>query len=76
MKAKQLIVITNGNNDAVNNGVTDDFIQQWRELGENVTTYRFPESDKLNHDMIDPMQPDARIDVAYPKILELTTQNE
>ncbi len=76
MEAKQLIVITNGNDDAVNNGVTDDFIQQWRELGENVTTYRFPESDKLNHDMIDPMQPDARIDVAYPKILELTTQNE
>lgn len=76
MEAKQLIVITNGNDDAVNNAVTDDFIQQWRELGENVITYRFPESDKLNHDMIDPMQPDARIDIAYPKILELTTQSE
>ncbi|MEI6481586.1 MAG: hypothetical protein WCO19_04775 [Candidatus Saccharibacteria bacterium] len=70
--AARPIIITNANDDAVNNKVTDEIIEQWQKTGANLVTYRFPESDKLNHDLIDPLQDDARIDISYPKILELT----
>lgn len=74
LKAKQTIVITNANDGAVNNNVTNGLVAKWHRYGAvNVTAYEFPKSDGLNHDMIDPLQPDANIGIAYPKILELTT---
>jgi len=73
-KARKLVMITNDNDGAVNNNVADGFISQWRKTGANVVDYRFPKSDGLNHDLIDPLQPDANTVISYPKILELTTQ--
>ena len=73
LQAKQPIVITNGNDDAVNNRQTEQLVRQWKRTGAQITTYQFPASDKLNHDLIDPMQPDANTSISYPKILELTT---
>lgn len=73
LQAKQAIVITNGNDDAVNNRQTEQLVRQWTKSGANIITYQFPQSDSLNHDLIDPLQPDANITISYPKILQLTT---
>lgn len=70
--AAKIIVITNANDESVNNGVVAEFEQMWKEHGEqNLVTFQFEESLGLPHDLITPTRPGARADLVYPKILEL-----
>ena len=70
--AGKIIVITNANDDSVNNGVVAEFERMWREHGdENLVTFQFEESLGLPHDLITPTRPGGRVDLVYPKLLEL-----
>jgi pimeloyl-ACP methyl ester carboxylesterase len=70
--AEKIIVITNANDESVNNGVVAEFEQIWREHGEeNLATFQFDKALELPHDLITAIRPGARVDLVYPKLLEL-----
>lgn len=71
-EAGKIIVITNANDDSVNVGVVAEFEQMWKEHGDdNLVLFQFDKSLGLAHDLITPTRPGARIDLVYPKLLEL-----
>jgi len=72
--AKQVIMVTNANDTSVNNELISQVVTHWQEDGADVKTYEFPASLGLEHDMIDPDQPNQNIDVVYPQLIELATQ--
>ena len=68
----RIFVITNANDDSVNNEVVAEFEQLWLEHGEKfLQTYKFEKSLEIPHDMITVTHPDSRTDIVYPKLLEL-----
>lgn len=70
--AKSVLVITNGNDGAVDNHMTTRVLDDWRRTGAmNIKTYEFAKSYLLDHDMIDPTQPKQNVKVVYPKLMEL-----
>jgi len=72
--AVRILVITNANDESVNNVLTADVVSKWTRDGANIRTYEFPASLGLPHDMIDPSQPKQPIDIVYPKLIELITK--
>lgn len=66
-----IIVVLNGNDDQVNNGMTGDLAGDWQGSGATVIRYEFPESLGLPHDLIDVSNEKADPDVSYPVIIEL-----
>lgn len=72
--AKKLVVVSNANDNSVNNPLTMDVVKSWQAHGANVTTYEFGADLKLGHDLIDPTQPDQRIDIVYPQLITLASQ--
>jgi carboxylesterase len=71
--AHTLLIITNANDDSVNNTLTQEIIKTWRQDGANISTYEFEASLGLLHDLIDPEQPGQRIDIVYPQLIDLIT---
>ena len=72
LQAGRLDILTTGTDKGANNILTGQLAADWsaRNPGR-VTLFEFPEKDGVPHDMIDPNQPDAKIRIVYPKILEL-----
>jgi carboxylesterase len=67
-----ILVITNANDGSVNNGIIAEFEALWRELGEQfLSTFRFEKDLEVPHDMITVTRPNNRVDIVYPKLLEL-----
>jgi alpha-beta hydrolase superfamily lysophospholipase len=66
-----ILVVTNANDNAVNNGLTTTVVNNWRDHGANLTAYEFATDQGLGHDLIDPAQPDARTDLVYPRLIDL-----
>ena len=67
-----ILVITNANDESVNNEVVAEFEQLWLEHGEEfLQTYQFEDALGIPHDMITFNRPDGRVDIVYPKLLEL-----
>ena len=67
-----ILVITNANDESVNNAVVAEFEQLWLEHGERfLQTFQFDEGLDIPHDMITVTRPDGRTDLVYPKLLEL-----
>jgi carboxylesterase len=70
--AEGILVITNANDESVNNEVVTEFEQLWLEHGEQfLQTYQFEKELGIPHDMITVARPDGRVDIVYPKLLEL-----
>ena len=69
--AKSILLITNANDLAVENSVADRVAGEWTAHGGNVTIYDFPVNLNLYHDLISPEQSLQRIDIVYPKLIEL-----
>jgi carboxylesterase len=70
--AGSIVVITNLNDPAVDNVVTDKVVALWRAHGaKDVQTYQFPADLRLGHDIISVNAPNMDIAVVYPKLLEL-----
>lgn len=71
---KKIIVVTNANDPSVDNDLTAQVIKTWLAHGANLSTYQFPKELGLIHDIIDPSDGTAHIDITYPKIIELVNQ--
>jgi carboxylesterase len=71
--ARKLLVVTNANDNSVNNPLINDVVRAWQAHGANVTTFEFPAEMHLGHDLIDPAQADQQIDLVYPQLIELVT---
>jgi alpha-beta hydrolase superfamily lysophospholipase len=71
--ANSLCVVTNANDQSVNNALTGQIVAAWRQRGAQVSTYEFPAELRLDHDLIDPGQPAQRIEIVYPRLIELAT---
>jgi carboxylesterase len=69
--AKKIVVVLNANDSSVNNALTMDVVNSWQARAASVTTYEFEADLKLDHDLIDPNQPNQRIDTVYPRLIEL-----
>jgi carboxylesterase len=72
--AKKMVVVFNANDDKINNPLTRDFVKAWLAHGANLTTYEFGADLKLGHDLIDPSQPDQKVDIVYPQLMALVGQ--
>jgi carboxylesterase len=67
---KDIVIIINANDDQVNNGMTNNLAEKWQEFGATITTYEFPQSLGLPHDVIDVSNEEADPDTTYPVIIE------
>lgn len=72
--AKSILVITNANDTSVNNALTAEITEAWRAHGASVSTYVFEPELGLQHDFIDPALPAQRVDVVYPRLINLINQ--
>ena len=72
--AASILVITNANDTAVNNVLTANVVSTWTQNGANIKTYEFPITQGLGHDLIDPAQPNQKIDIVYPQLIDLITK--
>ncbi len=71
-RAGSILVITNAHDDRVDNVQAAEVVQVWRQQGySRLSTYEFPASLQLPHELIDPEQWDGHIEAVYPKLLEL-----
>lgn len=70
--AGSILVITNANDESVNNAVVAEFEQMWLDHGEEfLQTYQFPKEQGIPHDMITYTRPGGHPDIVYSKLLEL-----
>jgi alpha-beta hydrolase superfamily lysophospholipase len=71
--ARKILVITNANDQAVQQKPIAQLVSNWRKHGANLQTYEFDKRLGLHHDLIDPAQSFARVDLVYPRLIELIT---
>jgi esterase/lipase len=73
--ARSVIVVTNANDESVDNASVARLVTTWHRSGAgNIRTFEFNADDKLPHDLIDPDQPNQRVDYVYPVLLKLLEQ--
>jgi pimeloyl-ACP methyl ester carboxylesterase len=72
-KARALAVITNEAEPRLDNRFTYQLIETWRRWGSEVSTYEFPTSARLPHDLIDPANEEQNIEVSYPVVKRFIT---
>lgn len=73
--ADSILVITNLNDPAVDNFVTEEVVNLWRtRWAKEVQTYQFAANLGLGHDIISVGDPNMNVAVVYPKLLELIDQ--
>jgi acetyl esterase/lipase len=70
-RAREIAVITNAHEPALENRYTNDLVDMWRAHGAHVKTYEFPASARLPHDLIDPGHPDQNTDLVYPVVTRM-----
>jgi hypothetical protein len=70
--AGAVVAVTTRRDPAVNNAATRAVLRRWRAHSTaNVREYQFGPELGLLHDIIGPYQPNARVDVVYPVLLDL-----
>jgi carboxylesterase len=73
--AAAILVVTNGNDDTVDNQATSDVVADWREHGFSaLQIYEFEADLGLDHDLIDPAHPKQKVDRVYPVLVDLMTR--
>jgi carboxylesterase len=73
--ADSILVITNLNDPAVDNILTDEVVNLWRtRWAKEVQTYQFPSDLGLGHDIISVDDPNMNVPVVYSKLFELIDQ--
>jgi carboxylesterase len=73
--ARSILVVTNANDTSVDNEVTAQMVQLWRDDHTTLATYKFEKSLGLPHDMIDPNQKGGKTDVVYPRLIDLINKS-
>jgi len=76
LRVNRLGVILTENDPAVNNARTRRLIEEWRTASPEteIFLYEFPAAEKIPHDFIDPLQPDARTEKINTLLVEWLTQ--
>ncbi len=69
-KARRIDVITNAAEPRLDNRFTYQLVDAWQRHGAAVSTYEFPESDHLPHDLVDPANPDQKTRLVYPVVIK------
>jgi carboxylesterase len=69
-KAGSIAVITNAAEPRLDNRFTYQLVDLWRRHGAAVSTFEFPASDGLPHDLIDPANPAQNIKLVYPVVFK------
>ena len=70
--ARQVCLILNANDDAVDNVLSQGIFKNWISAGaENASCYTFSAELDLPHDYIDPIQLNQDINKTYPTLLDL-----
>lgn len=69
--AHALLMISNANDRSVNATMIQRMVKAWQSQGAPVRTFEFDASLNLLHDLIDANQPGQRVDLVYPKLIEL-----
>ena len=65
-------VVTTPNDEAIDRRAVADVVALWRKRApEKVATYEFPADLPIQHDFIDPLQPQQQTAVVYPVLLDL-----
>jgi pimeloyl-ACP methyl ester carboxylesterase len=71
-KAKSIAVITNAAEPRLDNRFTYQLVDLWRRHGAAVETFEFPASERLPHDLIDPVtNPPAVLERSYPVVTRM-----
>ena len=67
-----ILVVTSASDVAANKTLTARLAANWQERRpEAVATYEFPKKDDVPHDFIDPNQPNQRVELVYPSLIEM-----
>jgi alpha-beta hydrolase superfamily lysophospholipase len=75
-RARSIVIVTNANDDAVDNGAARSLAALWAHAAPgHVRTFEFADSLRLGHDVIDPEQPYSRLEIVYP-VLERLVQGD
>jgi acetyl esterase/lipase len=69
-KARELAVITNAGEPRLDNRFTYMLVDAWRRRGAKVSTFEFPKSDHLPHDLIDPANEQQNTKLSYPVVIK------
>jgi len=69
-KAGSIAVITNAAEPRLDNRFTYQLVELWRAHGAQVSTFEFPASAHLPHDLIDPANPQQNTEHVYPIVIE------
>jgi pimeloyl-ACP methyl ester carboxylesterase len=70
-KSGQISVVTNAAEPRLDNRFTYGLVEAWRRHGANVSTFEFPASDHLPHDLIDPANPAQNTELSYPVVMRM-----
>jgi carboxylesterase len=69
---QSILVVTTASDIAVNNPLTARLVVNWRSFRpDGVSSYQFPREERVPHDFIDPHQPNQRVDLVYPRLIEM-----
>jgi hypothetical protein len=67
-----ILIVTTASDLAANNAVTASLAARWQERRPgSVGTYEFPKAENVPHDFIDPSQSDQRVEIVYPRLIEM-----
>jgi carboxylesterase len=73
--ARKIQVILSDFDAAIHLPTAKKVVEEWKAHGADVSEYIFAKDLKVWHDMIDPAQSTQQIDLVYPVVLPLMTQN-
>lgn len=74
-KAGSTVIVSNLNDSSVDNKQVNRLAENWRSVGApGLKTYDFEAKLQLGHDLIDPDQPDQKVDLVYPVLLDLVAE--
>jgi carboxylesterase len=69
-KAGSIAVITNAAEPGLDNRFTYQLVERWRRHGAEASTFEFPASDRLPHDLIDPANRAQNTGLVYPIVIK------
>ena len=75
-QARRIIVLENEIDVAVDSVIIRRLINNWRRHEAGIVHYVFPETLRMEHDIIDPLHPYEQSEIVYQKILNLLEGEE
>jgi carboxylesterase len=70
-RTRDLAMLLSRADEAIDNARADTLAARWRRVGARVREVVFPRSLGVTHDMIDPQQVGAKVDIVYPPLVSL-----